>query len=100
MDIGKFVEFRNKSVKNISEVIIGKEETIEKIIVSFIVSGHVLLGDVPGLGKTKLCKSLTKTMNCSFRRIQFTPDLLTSDLTGIYFYNQGTKEFEFRKGPF
>lgn len=99
MDIGKFVEFRNKSVKNISEVIIGKEETIEKLIVSFIVSGHVLLEDVPGLGKTKLCKSLAKTMNCSFKRIQFTPDLLPSDLTGIYFYNQGTKEFEFRKGP-
>lgn len=99
MDIGKFVEFRNKSVKNISEVIIGKEETIEKIIVAFIVSGHVLLEDVPGLGKTKLCKALAKTMNCSFKRIQFTPDLLPSDLTGIYFYNQGTKEFEFRKGP-
>ena len=99
MDISKFVEFRNKSVENISKVIVGKEGVIENIIVSFIVSGHVLLEDVPGLGKTKLCKSLSKTMNCSFKRIQFTPDLLPSDLTGIYFYNQGSKEFEFRRGP-
>lgn len=99
MDINKFVEFRNKSVENISKVIVGKEQVIEHIIVSFIVSGHVLLEDVPGLGKTKMCKALSKTMNCSFKRIQFTPDLLPSDLTGIYFYNQGTKEFEFRKGP-
>lgn len=99
MDINKFVEFRNKAVENISKVIVGKEQVIEHIIVSFIVSGHVLLEDVPGLGKTKMCKALSKTMNCSFKRIQFTPDLLPSDLTGIYFYNQGTKEFEFRKGP-
>lgn len=99
MDINKFVEFRNKSVENISKVIVGKEQVIEKVVVSFIVSGHVLLEDVPGLGKTKLCKALSKTMNCSFKRIQFTPDLLPSDLTGIYFYNQGSKEFEFRKGP-
>lgn len=99
MDISKFVDFRNKSVENISKVIVGKEQVIENIIVSFIVSGHVLLEDVPGLGKTKMCKALSKTMNCSFKRIQFTPDLLPSDLTGIYFYNQGTKEFEFRKGP-
>lgn len=99
MDINKFVEFRNKSVESISKVIVGKEQVIEDIIVSFIVSGHVLLEDVPGLGKTKLCKALSKTMNCSFKRIQFTPDLLPSDLTGIYFYNQGIKDFQFRKGP-
>lgn len=99
MDMNKFVQFRNKSVDNISKVIVGKEHVIENIIVSFIVSGHVLLEDVPGLGKTKLCRALSQTMNCSFKRIQFTPDLLPSDLTGIYFYNQGSREFEFRKGP-
>lgn len=99
MDIKKFVQFRNKSVDNISKIIVGKEHVIENVIVSFIVSGHVLLEDVPGLGKTKLCRALSKTMNCSFKRIQFTPDLLPSDLTGIYFYNQGSREFEFRKGP-
>lgn len=99
MELNKFKEFKDKSMENISKVIIGKEAIIEKIIVSFITSGHVLLEDVPGLGKTKLCKSLSKTMNCSFKRIQFTPDLLPSDLTGIYFYNQKSKEFEFRQGP-
>lgn len=99
MDVNKFVEFRNKSIENISKVIVGKEQVLENIIVSFIVSGHVLLEDVPGLGKTKLSKALSRTMNCSFKRIQFTPDLLPSDLTGIYFYNQGIKDFQFRKGP-
>ncbi len=99
MDILKFKEFRDSVLNNISKVIIGKEQVIDKIIVSFITSGHVLLEDVPGLGKTKLCKSLSKTMNCSFKRIQFTPDLLPSDLTGIYFYNQKAQEFEFRGGP-
>ncbi len=99
MDIERFKAFRDKSMKNISKVIIGKENVIDKVIVAFITSGHVLLEDVPGLGKTKLCKTLSKTMNCSFKRIQFTPDLLPSDLTGIYFYNQQTKSFEFRQGP-
>lgn len=99
MEIERFKAFRDKTKDNISKVIIGKENIIDKIIVSFITSGHVLLEDVPGLGKTKLCKTLSKTMNCSFKRIQFTPDLLPSDLTGIYFYNQQLKEFEFREGP-
>jgi len=99
MDLEKFKVFREKTMQNISKVIIGKEHIIDKIIVSFITSGHVLLEDVPGLGKTKLCKTLSKTMNCSFKRIQFTPDLLPSDLTGIYFYNQQLKAFEFREGP-
>lgn len=99
MDIKKFQDFRKKVKDNIGNVIVGKEQNIDKIIVAFITSGHVLLEDVPGLGKTKLAKSLAKTINCSFKRIQFTPDLLPSDLTGIYFYNQKNKEFEFRKGP-
>jgi len=99
MDITKFMEFRRKVNDNISKVIIGKSNEIDKIIVAFIVSGHVLLEDAPGLGKTKLAKALSKSMNCSFKRIQFTPDLLPSDLTGIYFYNQKKGEFEFRKGP-
>jgi len=99
MDLEKFKVFRERTMQNISKVIIGKEHIIDKIIVSFITSGHVLLEDVPGLGKTKLCKTLSKTMNCSFKRIQFTPDLLPSDLTGIYFYNQQSKTFEFREGP-
>jgi len=99
MEISKFVDFREKVNSNIGKVIVGKQDKIDKVIVSFICSGHVLLEDVPGLGKTKLAKSLAKSMNCSFKRIQFTPDLLPSDLTGIYFYNQKLGEFEFRKGP-
>jgi len=99
MEVAKFMEFRKKVNSSIGKVIVGKEDKIDKVIVSFICSGHVLLEDVPGLGKTKLAKSLAKSMNCSFKRIQFTPDLLPSDLTGIYFYNQKMGEFEFRKGP-
>lgn len=99
MDTSKFVEFRNKINNNVGKVIVGKDKKIEKIVVAFICSGHVLLEDVPGLGKTKLAKALSKSMNCSFKRIQFTPDLLPSDLTGIYFYNQKLGEFEFRQGP-
>ncbi|MEK6264624.1 MAG: MoxR family ATPase [Clostridium sp.] len=99
MDTKKFEEFRAMIVDNVGKVIVGKGDTIEKVIVCFICSGHVLIEDVPGLGKTKLAKSLSRTMNCSFKRIQFTPDLLPSDLTGIYYYNQKKEDFEFRSGP-
>lgn len=99
MEINKFVEFREKLQGNIGKVIVGKEDSIDKIIAAFICGGHVLLEDVPGLGKTKLAKSLAKSLNLSFKRVQFTPDLLPSDLTGIYFYNQKTGDFEFRQGP-
>ena len=99
MDVSRFQEFRNKLTDNVGRVIVGKQSKIDKIVVAFICSGHVLLDDVPGLGKTKLAKSLSRSLNCSFTRVQFTPDLLPSDLTGIYFYNQKISEFEFRKGP-
>jgi MoxR-like ATPase len=99
VDITRFQQFKDRVSDNIGKVIIGKKDKIDKIVVAFICSGHVLLEDVPGLGKTKLAKALSKSMNCSFKRIQFTPDLLPSDLTGIYFYNQKSGEFEFRKGP-
>ena len=99
MDIKKFEEFRGKIKENVGKVIVGKGDTIDKVIIAFICSGHVLIEDVPGLGKTKLAKSLSSSMNCMFKRIQFTPDLLPSDLTGIYYYNQKSQDFEFRSGP-
>jgi MoxR-like ATPase len=86
-------------IQNISKVIVGKEAQIELVITSLFAGGHVLLEDVPGTGKTMLSKALAKSVNCSFKRIQFTPDLLPSDLTGIYYFNMKTQEFEFRPGP-
>lgn len=84
---------------NIRQVIVGKDELIDLLLVALLASGHVLLEDVPGTGKTLLAKSLAKSLNCSFKRIQFTPDLLPSDLSGINFYNQRDSEFQFRPGP-
>lgn len=85
--------------QNASKVIVGKEEIIDLLMVVLLCEGHVLFEDVPGIGKTMLAKSLAKSLGCSFQRIQFTPDLLPSDITGITFYNQKTGEFEFRPGP-
>ncbi len=99
MDIDRYVDFKEKVVKNVSKAIVGKEKIIELIAISFICGGHVLLEDVPGLGKTLMVKAFAKTVGGSFKRIQFTPDLLPSDLTGVNFYNQKKAEFEFRPGP-
>src|SRR6202790_1113151 len=85
--------------QNASKVIIGKEQVIDLLMVALLCEGHVLFEDVPGIGKTTLAKSLAKSLGCSFQRIQFTPDLLPSDITGITFYNQKQGEFEFRPGP-
>ena len=85
--------------QNIQKVIIGKEEVIDQLLVALISSGHVLLEDVPGMGKTLLAKVLAQSLECSFNRIQFTPDLLPTDITGINFYNQKSGEFEFYPGP-
>ena len=99
MDTSLFTQCKKRIVDNCSKVIVGKEETIEQIIVCLIASGHVLLEDLPGTGKTMLLRSFAKSIGGDFRRIQFTPDLMPSDLTGINFYNQKKGEFEFRKGP-
>ena len=84
---------------NISKVIIGKESTVDLLLTSLIAGGHVLLEDVPGMGKTVLAKTLAKSMSMKFSRIQFTPDLLPSDVTGLSYYNQERGAFVFREGP-
>lgn len=99
MDYSSFKKNTEKVVESCSRVIVGKEEAIRLIFTGFLCSGHVLLEDVPGTGKTMLLRAFAKTVGSDFKRIQFTPDLLPSDLTGINFYNQKTGEFEFRKGP-
>src|ERR1700692_2988984 len=83
----------------IGQVIVGKTEVIDMLMVALLCEGHILFEDVPGIGKTTLAKTLAKSLGCSFQRIQFTPDLLPSDITGITFYNQKKGEFEFRPGP-
>ncbi|MCR5374906.1 MAG: MoxR family ATPase [Lachnospiraceae bacterium] len=94
-----FVSYKNKVIDNCSKVIVGKDEVIRQIVVAYLCGGHVLLEDVPGTGKTMLFRAFSKTVGGDFKRIQFTPDLLPSDLTGINFYNQKNGEFEFRRGP-
>lgn len=86
-------------VQNIRRVIVGKPEAIELAIVAVLCEGHILIEDVPGIGKTTLAKALARSLGCSFCRIQCTPDLLPSDITGVYFFNQKKSEFEFRPGP-
>jgi MoxR-like ATPase len=93
----------NESVRrigeNISKAIVGKGDTVEKLLVALLAGGHVLIEDVPGVGKTTLVHAVAKSIGCSFRRIQFTPDLLPSDITGITVYNMKNGEFEFWEGP-
>lgn len=84
---------------NVARVIVGKRHEVEIALLALICNGHLLIEDVPGVGKTVLAKSIVKSIGCSYRRIQFTPDLLPSDVTGTSIYNQRTSEFEFRPGP-
>lgn len=86
-------------VENMEKVIVGKRDVLELAMVALLCEGHILIEDVPGIGKTTLAKAMARSLGCSFRRIQCTPDLLPSDITGIYFFNQKKAEFEFRPGP-
>ncbi|MCY4560322.1 MAG: MoxR family ATPase [Chloroflexi bacterium] len=85
--------------ENIQLAIVGKDEVIEYTLAALFSAGHILVEDVPGIGKTTLARSLAYSLDCEFRRIQFTPDLMPSDITGIHYYNQHNGEFEFRPGP-
>jgi MoxR-like ATPase len=86
-------------IANVERVIVGKRDVIELTLVALLCEGHILIEDVPGTGKTTLARAIARSLGCSFQRIQFTPDLLPSDVTGVYFFNQKTQEFEFRPGP-
>jgi MoxR-like ATPase len=92
-------EVLNRITENIEKVIVGKRREIQYVLVALLCHGHVLIEDVPGVGKTTLVRALARSLGCDFRRIQFTPDLLPSDVTGTSVYNQKTGEFEFRPGP-
>jgi MoxR-like ATPase len=92
-------EFVDRVLENINSVMVAKPEVLELALVAVLCEGHILIEDVPGIGKTTLAKTLAQSLGCSFRRIQCTPDLLPSDITGIHFFNQKTCEFEFRPGP-
>jgi MoxR-like ATPase len=96
----KLIADAGKSIlDNIERVIVGKSALIELVLVSIFCEGHILLEDVPGIGKTMLARSIARSLKCQFRRIQCTPDLLPSDITGTYIYNQKNGDFEYRPGP-
>jgi len=92
-------KFAEKITENLEKVIVGKKLVIENVIITLLSQGHLLIDDVPGVGKTMLAKSLAKSLGCTFNRIQFTPDMLPSDITGVSIFNQNSREFEFRPGP-
>jgi MoxR-like ATPase len=99
MPLSAISEVAGRLKANVARVIVGKDEAIELILVGLLCEGHILIEDVPGIGKTTLAKALARSLGCTFNRIQFTPDLLPSDVTGISFFNQRAQEFEFRAGP-
>jgi MoxR-like ATPase len=98
-EVSEITELARKVQGSVSRVIVGKLDEIELMLVAMLCEGHVLIEDVPGTGKTTLAKALARSLDCTFHRIQFTPDLLPSDITGTSIYNQQTGQFEVRRGP-
>lgn len=97
---GKTIQaFSSTIIENLERVIVGKNQTVELVVIGLLCQGHLLIDDVPGVGKTVLARSLAKSLGCEFSRIQFTPDMLPSDVTGVSIFNQVTREFEYRPGP-
>lgn len=97
--IEKAQQLAEKIVQNVEKVLVGKTEAVRLAVIALISQGHLLIEDAPGVGKTMLARSLAKSINCSFNRIQFTPDMLPGDITGVSVYNQKIADFEFRPGP-
>src|SRR5438105_8886952 len=91
--------FGHRLGEEVGRVIVGKRDVIELLAVALLCEGHVLIEDVPGVGKTTLARTIARCLDCVFSRIQFTPDLLPTDVTGLFFYNQKSGEFELRPGP-
>lgn len=92
-------KLRSRIVENVRRVLVGRDKPVELVLIALLAQGHVLIEDVPGVGKTTLVRALAKSVGCEFRRIQFTPDLLPSDVTGVSVYDQRTGSFQFRPGP-
>ena len=90
--------FSEQVIENLEKVVVGKRQSLELIVIGLLCQGHVLIEDVPGVGKTVMARSLARSLDCSFNRIQFTPDMLPSDVTGVSIFNQQKREFEFRAG--
>lgn len=99
MTAEQVAEKAQKIVSEVERVIVGKNETVKQAVLALMCNGHILIEDIPGVGKTTLAKALARTMNGEFRRVQFTPDLLPADVTGSAVFNQRTGDFEFREGP-
>lgn len=99
VEVDGIQELASRIVDNVETVIVGKRESVQLTVLGLLCQGHILIEDVPGVGKTVLAKSLARSVGCSFQRIQFTPDMLPSDVTGVSIFSQKTREFEFRPGP-
>src|SRR5690349_6999025 len=98
-DIQSIYQHGQAMLAAMERAVVGKRSTLELALVTLLAGGHLLIEDVPGIGKTTLALALARVIGCDFRRIQFTPDLLPSDVTGIYYYNQKLGDFQFRPGP-